>query len=279
MGKIILFGGGDGGGLRIGPNGVEPIPPYNPAIRLQLRALHQLVQATNLVPKKVSSKLLTPIVSKLTSALLGQIEPITGEIDADNGLVYQDVDGGFTCGSTGKPPIPFPWPVGSLHIVDEVLARGILKPAALTFLEQAARHKLDVFAVTKNPEAAAKRMGIVLTSDIKESLSELALDRSSVDDEYDRELLDLYRKVVTDGRFIEEWTLNPSLVAEKLKVKVSQPAIDRLIAIRDRGAIGVDGPGTVMCPYAVAVVIAVVIVVARREFDLPVRDLSGTKKF
>ena len=31
-GRVILFGGGDGGGLIIGPHGVRPIPPFDPGL-------------------------------------------------------------------------------------------------------------------------------------------------------------------------------------------------------------------------------------------------------
>lgn len=29
---VILFGGGDGGGLKVGPDGVKRIPPFNPEL-------------------------------------------------------------------------------------------------------------------------------------------------------------------------------------------------------------------------------------------------------
>jgi len=37
-GVLILFGGGDGGGIWIGPDGVHPIDPFGPAVVAALQA-------------------------------------------------------------------------------------------------------------------------------------------------------------------------------------------------------------------------------------------------
>jgi len=44
MAKVILFGGGDGGGIIIGPEGIKPIPPWNPDMAHGLRAIASLTQ-------------------------------------------------------------------------------------------------------------------------------------------------------------------------------------------------------------------------------------------
>ena len=43
MAQLILFGGGDGGGLLIGSHGVRPVPPFNSDIRLQLHGVSALL--------------------------------------------------------------------------------------------------------------------------------------------------------------------------------------------------------------------------------------------
>lgn len=278
MSKVILFGGGDGGGLIIGPNGVKPIPPWDPSLRLQLRALNQLVRADTLAPKKEVVKALRGTISKLTGAVLTQIETLAGELDADVGLVYQDGEGGFSCGSTGRPPIPFPWPVDPLKTIGELFSRGLLNAQSLSFLEQAAQAKMDVFTVARDPEAAAKKLGVQLTDEVSESLAALNLGEAEIADEVDNQVLQFYRKVVADGRYITDWSSNPSIVAERLKLKISPEVHERITEIRDRGAFGRLGPGAVMSPAVVAIAIAVVIVVSRRELDLPVLDMSGIKK-
>lgn len=276
MAKVILFGGGDGGGIRITPNGIEPIPPFDPALRYQLRALNTLVRAGRYMQEKDYTRLLGTATTKLTDAVLTQLEGLVGEIDADNGLIYQDDDGGFTCGSTGKPPIPFPWPVDPRATVEDLVSRGVLDVPTMGFLRQATERKLDVFTVARDPQAAAKKLGINLAPEVERSLAALNLDKVKVEDPVDREVIDFYQKVVQDGRYITEWVVNPASVAERLKVKVSEPVLARIVTTRD---FGLTRPGgEVMSPAAVAVAIAIVIVVWDHEVDLPVLDRSRIAK-
>lgn len=275
--KVILFGGGDGGGIRITPSGAEPIPPFNPALRLQLRALNALTRAEQLMSEKEESvRLLSGVTTKLLGAVLTQVEALIGEIDGDNGLVYQDEDGGFTCGSTGKPPIPFPWPVDPRKAVADFISRGIVDVQTIGFLEQALKHKLDVFSVAQDPKAAAKKMGVSLSPKVERSLLALGLDKAKVEDPVDNEVIDFYKKVIHDGRFINDWVVKPDTVAKRLNLEVSQKALDRIIATRD---FGLRQPvGSVMSPAAVAVAVAIVIVLWDHEVDLPVIDRSGISK-
>lgn len=276
MARVILFGGGDGGGIRITPNGIEPIPPFDPALRLQLRALNALVRAASIMPVRESTRHLGGPVGKLTSAILAQLEAVVGEIDADTGLVFQDADGGFTCGSTGKPPVPFPWPVDPRLTVERLVAQNVLSVPALTFLEQAARQKLDVFTVARDPKAAAEKIGVSLSAEVEQSIRALGIDKDKLSGAADQEAIDFYKKVVADGRFIADWAVSPASVAERLKVQVSQEAIDRIVASRD---IGQTQPGgELMSPAAVAVAVAIVIVLWDREAELPVLDRSGLRK-
>lgn len=57
MARVILFGGGDGGGLIIGPNGVRPIPPFDPVLLKQIKAISQLTQAIQLADGTASREL------------------------------------------------------------------------------------------------------------------------------------------------------------------------------------------------------------------------------
>lgn len=273
MAKVILFGGGDGGGIVIGPDGVQPIPPFDPSLVKQLRAINQLAWAMRTA--KSSERSLIKYTGKLTGVVLKQIERIVGEIDAENGLVFQSDDGGFTCGSTGKPPIPFPFPVDPRVTVSSLLDKGILNSATIQFFEKASTKKIDIFKAARDPINTARKIGLELTPEIESNLAELNLEKNSPSDDTGKEVIKLYKKVVTDGRYISEWVRNPKIVADKLKVSVSEEAIAQIVNIRDQGMLGGFNPGTVMSPYAVAVVVAIVIVVWTREFELPVKDYSG----
>jgi hypothetical protein len=108
MAQVILFGGGDGGGIRITENGVEPIPPFDPALQFQLRGINALTQAAELMRGQEGGRDLSDVAGKLGQQAVGRMEAIVGSLDADVSVIFQDGDDGFVCGSTGKPPIPFP---------------------------------------------------------------------------------------------------------------------------------------------------------------------------
>jgi subtilisin family serine protease len=100
-GKVILFGGGDAGGIRIGPHGVTPIPPFDPGVRLHLRAIAMLLRVQEQTADVAARQQLAASLNTLTSLAVGQIEEVVGAIDATDGIIFQDDHGGFTCGADG----------------------------------------------------------------------------------------------------------------------------------------------------------------------------------
>ena len=108
MGHVILFGGGDGGGFIITANGIKPIPPWTPKLAQQLRAVSALARVSKDRPAGVvAGREFTPLLEKLSVDAIGQVATQAGA--GEHSFVYVDDDGGgFRCGSTGKPPIPFP---------------------------------------------------------------------------------------------------------------------------------------------------------------------------
>lgn len=92
---------GDGGGPRITSKGEGSLSLFDPSLRYQFRALNYLFKAGQRMPEKVSGRRLGKTITKLTGAVLTQLEAIVGEIASDNGLVYYSHEGGFSCGSTG----------------------------------------------------------------------------------------------------------------------------------------------------------------------------------
>jgi hypothetical protein len=112
---LVLFGGGDGGGFYVGPDGkFHKIPPYSPDVGAKLKATNHLLQATRLA--RLPHAELVGHAQNLFAAAAP--EAAKGVIIVDGSpVVYLDVDGGFTCGSTGphlhlKDPHPFPFPPG-----------------------------------------------------------------------------------------------------------------------------------------------------------------------
>lgn len=102
----ILFGGGDGGGIIIGPNGIRRIPPFDPPIQRQLKALNGMIRVSGI--DRALDRELDQVTLKLTQNVLSSLEKTTGPVSNQNPVVFVDADDGFVCGSTGKPPIPFP---------------------------------------------------------------------------------------------------------------------------------------------------------------------------
>ena len=113
MSQVVLFGGGDGGGIIISESGIKHIPPFDPQILRELAALGGITRAAHATKDVNTRKELQQMGSKLTDLVVPQIEKITGAtLNKMDGLVYFDPDGGFVCGSTGKHP---PVPVGGQH--------------------------------------------------------------------------------------------------------------------------------------------------------------------
>lgn len=276
--RVILFGGGDAGGLIIGPNGVSPIPPFGPAILRQLKAIAGLLIAERELLGPEQGRQLGSLTNRLSNLVVGQIEAEVGGLAADDGLIYQDDDGGFRCGSTGKPPIPFPWPAG-LPGLNQLFESGALDQATLDFVSAAASAGADVARLISDPSAEAGRVGLELPEATAKHLATLgAIEPESIADPVDREVVAFFRKAVADGSHLKDWASSPFEVAQALDVRLSRAAGDRIIAASGVRFGGRD-PGAVMSPAAVAIVVVIVIVVWDRERRIPVEDRSGIEKF
>lgn len=279
MAQVILFGGGDGGGLIISASGVRPIPPFDPGLRLQLRSVSGLLRAEHAIPQVETKRQVGSLVNKLSALVVGQVEGAVGEIDAEFGLVYQDDDGGFTCGSTGKPPIPFPWPPAPLPGIDDLVRRGVLAEETLEFVRVAASAGADLVNLFGHPAEEASRLRLEISEATERELKQLAIaEPEKLDDPVDREVVEFFHKTVTDGRFLDAWATRPYEVARALDVELSSAAAERIVGASGIRFGGRD-PSVVMSPAAVAIVVVIVIVVWDRERRVPVVDTSGLEKF
>jgi hypothetical protein len=93
---VILFGGGDAGGLVITAHGIRRIPPFGPEILHELRAVNNLVRV---------GREFGDVATRLSGQALAQIGKATGTTGAS--VVFADGDDVVYCGN-GRPPIPFP---------------------------------------------------------------------------------------------------------------------------------------------------------------------------
>ena len=113
---LILFGGGDGGGIGIRGDGkVIRIPPYNPETMRQLRSLAGLAIAQTNIKDQGLAREIGALGQKVaTTSIPGVLATVLPAGATVTGVAFLDDDGGFTCGSTGQHFGPFPGPHGSV---------------------------------------------------------------------------------------------------------------------------------------------------------------------
>lgn len=277
----ILFGGGDGGGLIITANGVRRIPPFDPAIFKQLRATALLTNAYSPKASADTRRELQALATKAANLVVGQVEADIGPLGSDAMLIYDDDDGGFYCGSTGKPPIPIPSPRELPAVVRNLLSSGDVRSDLIDFGDKLRDSGTSLSVALEDPQAAAKAIGVPLSDATTKALRAIAPSRlKEVKDRTDKEVLTLFHKVLDDGRYVDSWTIRPEETARQLDVKLSKAALDRIVAVSNN-PIG-DPAGPVSNPVAIAVVVGVVIMLVPTEAGrsrLNVRDLSAIRKF
>jgi hypothetical protein len=109
---FVLFGGGDAGGIYIGTDGkVHRIPPWNPEVLTQLKAVKSLAAVVSTIHDQNLVKEVSTLTERLSESVVTQTAKIAGvQLNASDSVAFFDSDGGFTCGTTGKHPVPFPGP-------------------------------------------------------------------------------------------------------------------------------------------------------------------------
>lgn len=152
-----------------------------------------------------------------------------------------------------------------------------MHPQTAVFLDQAIRQGADPVTVMRHPSRVAKDLGVKLTDRVASDLRRLSPAARKLG-AADLEALRFFNRVVVDGRYIHEFTTSPAEVARKLGVKLSRAAQRRLEDYRIAEVVGVRSPGTVMSPYAVAVVVAAIIVLWSNDPRRVIVDKSGKVK-
>jgi hypothetical protein len=103
MAYVVLFGGGDAGGLILTEHGVKPIPPWNPFNLAVLRGLSSLVSARAAAGK--AGKELDAVIDTLHRSVTEAATKDFGSL-GNGGLLFADGDEGVFCGSTGPVHVP-----------------------------------------------------------------------------------------------------------------------------------------------------------------------------
>jgi hypothetical protein len=287
MRSVILFGGGDAGGLLITDKGVRPLPPFDPSIRLVLRSASAIVNSLSSTAEGELKTKKAKIAASLSNLAVEEVENVVGQLQGDQAIVYQDDDGGFYCGSTGKPPIPIPWPPTNTPSLPDLMAAGMVESDMIELLQGAKAKKIAYTEVFENPSEIAKKVGVTISEKTANDLRMLAPSAlNKVTDPSDKEVLQFFYTVVNDGRYLRDWLSKPSEVSQKLNVKLSEAALERIVT---GGAMSVFGgrlgPNAFadigVCVAVVTgadVVIIAVVALSSREIGDIVRDRSGIAK-
>jgi hypothetical protein len=277
MAKIILFGGSDGGGIVIGPNGVTPIPPFDPAMLLQFESVSRLLRAERQLGNADTRGQLAVAINSVTNLLVSQVEDTIGEVDEDSGIVFLGEDGGFTCGSSGRPPIPLPWPPRDVPSMEEIISRRVIRDDTVAFLEAAAAYNADFEALFDNPKREAERLGLDLPSEVASQVRALNLNNADrITDPVDREVVSFFQATVKDGQYLAEWASEPARVAELVGFPISQAAVERIGTVSQLVAREQYGENRIIW---IVVGIVVIVAVVATEGEAEIADLSGIEKF
>ena len=228
---VILSDGGIAGGLMVTASGVRSILPFNPVVRLSLKSAAAMVNAVASAPSGNPRRKMARLATSLCNLAVEQVEEVVGPLGADRSLIYQDDDGGFSCGSTGKPPVPVIWPPRSMPSVSEVLDAGVIELDLVELVQKAHNAKIPLTDLYENPEEIAKKLDVTISEKSAKCLRLLAPSKlDDIKNPVDREIVEFFHKVTDDGRFVDTWFTQPYEVSQKLKCRLSDAAIERLVS-------------------------------------------------
>lgn len=276
MRSINIPNGGRDGALLLTDRGVRALRPLPEGVIALLRSVNELCMAVAATPEKSAREKLSRSLVTIANIAVGRVEGVVGPLEGEAALVFQDDDGGFTCGSTGKPPLPFPWPPSDLPSIGDLIKDGIVEGGVVDLVRAAREAKLNLLTVFEDPATAASKLGVTLSTRALADLEALSPARlKNIKDETDREIVSFFHSVARDGRFLDNWHKRPVEVAEELKVKLKPAAVEKIISGELSGAFANPGwradvgASIVIIVAADTVIIAVVAVSSRS-------DLSGT---
>jgi hypothetical protein len=108
MAKVIWKGNGIG--IVIGTKGIHIIGPCDPLLLAKFETIAAIQAAHRGLSPEIQREA-GALSTKLARNAVADAQKLVDEpLDAEGGVVFYDADDGFTCGSTGKPPIPLPHP-------------------------------------------------------------------------------------------------------------------------------------------------------------------------
>jgi hypothetical protein len=240
MKRIVVPNGGHTGTMIETENGVRSVQPFEPEVLHLLKAVANLVRAASTATNAKESRSLARHSTTIANLAIQQIEKALGPLDDEACVLYYDEDGGFTCGSTGKVPIPFPWPPQPIPSIKDFLAAGVVEKDLLDYIEKGRASGLTLRRLFEAPEAVAQELKIDVSDKTIADLKQLdPASPITLKDPVDREVLEFFHRVVEDGRYVLNWFGRPYETAHSLGIELSDEAMERLLA---RGSMAWHGP-------------------------------------
>jgi hypothetical protein len=105
MAYVVLFGGGDAGGVILTEHGIKPIPPWNAFGLGRLRALSALVAARAAAGSRKPDKALDGIIDTLSRSVMEAANEDFGSLGS-GGILFADEEDGVYCGTRGPVHVP-----------------------------------------------------------------------------------------------------------------------------------------------------------------------------
>lgn len=287
---ILIVDRSGSGPLMVEGNKSRALPFFDDGTMSLLASAAQAVTAMNsslATDQKQIHKAAQPIL-KFT---FERIQTIVGNLDDDEGLIYRDEDGGFICGSDGRPfPILPPLPLPPLRRPELENMESAIDASALSVITEAQERKISLIDIFENPAKMASELGVELTNAGADALGTLAPTKiKEIQDPVQQEVVGYIHSVIEDGRFIDGMLLKPSEVSDRLGVRLSDAAMDRVID-SGRAAVQLDrsgmhaSAGSMVVAVGVGILLVVAVIWAGEssisvENPMGIKDRSGLKKF
>ena len=241
MKRLVIPDGGRTGAFIVTENGVRSVLPFSAEILHLLKAAASLVRASSVSIDAKDSRSIARHSTTIANLAVQQIEQAIGPLDAESSLLYYDEDGGFSCGSTGKIPIPFPWPPSPVPSLQDLLAAGVVEKELVEYIERGRAAGIPLRKLFEQPAEVAAELHVELSYKTVSDLKQLdPAAPVTVQEPVDREILQFFHKVLDDGRHVSTWFDKPYETAHALGVELSDLATERLLA---RGSLASHGRG------------------------------------
>lgn len=241
MKKIVVPDGGRTGTLIMTEHGVRSVQAFEPEVLHLLKATANLVQASVTADEDKDSRSIARHATTIANLAVQEIEAAIGPLDDEGSILFFDDDGGFVCGSTGKVPIPFPWPPQPIPTLQDLLSSGVVEGDLVEYMEKGRAAEIDVRRMFAEPEKVAAELDLELSAKTAADLKQLdPASPITIQEPVDREIMEFFHKVVEDGTHLQTWFAKPYETAHALKFELSDKAMERLLA---RGGMAWHGPG------------------------------------